>query len=255
MKFFAATLAVLLSIGPSSAQLPDSQVYRVTFDYHFVNVRGEVQRRERVQGRYARDQQKKTVTWTNITLATSRGMGEFGPAAPKALMEGFAYPLRTDARLMLTDAFYKGIPATAMHERNLVLDTRMFEMFGEDSLDRLKPDAPYQFDKDHQIDLAGAGTFKNRDLQLRLTGTAVRNGKECAIVDYVALFNPLELTLPGFRMVGRSHYWGQVWVSRADKQLEYATLYEDVLGEVRQHDGQPQPTNIFRSGTLERVAR
>ena len=31
---------------------------------------------------------------------------------------------------------------------------------------------------------------------------------------------------------GRSHYWGAIWVSLASRQIEYATLQEDVLGEM-----------------------
>ena len=31
----------------------------------------------------------------------------------------------------------------------------------------------------------------------------------------------------------RSDYWGQIWVSLATKQIEYATLYENVGGEMK----------------------
>ena len=34
-------------------------------------------------------------------------------------------------------------------------------------------------------------------------------------------------------LTGRSHYWGEIWVSLATKQIEYATLQEDVLGEMK----------------------
>jgi hypothetical protein len=30
-------------------------------------------------------------------------------------------------------------------------------------------------------------------------------------------------------MSGRSHYWGEIYVSLSDKQIEYANLTEDVL--------------------------
>ena len=33
-------------------------------------------------------------------------------------------------------------------------------------------------------------------------------------------------------MSGRSHYWGEVYVSLADKEIEYATLFEDVVTDV-----------------------
>jgi hypothetical protein len=33
-------------------------------------------------------------------------------------------------------------------------------------------------------------------------------------------------------MIGRSHYWGTIWVSLEDKQIEHAVLYEDVVMEM-----------------------
>ena len=56
-------------------------------------------------------------------------------------------------------------------------------------------------------------------------------------------------------LTGRSHYWGQIWVALATKQIEYATLYEDVLGEMTLGQGSPQLIDVFRSGVLEPVAQ
>jgi hypothetical protein len=59
----------------------------------------------------------------------------------------------------------------------------------------------------------------------------------------------------GFEMIGRSHYWGQIWVSLTTKQIEYATLYEDVLGEMKLGaQPAPQVVNVFRKGVFERAA-
>jgi len=32
---------------------------------------------------------------------------------------------------------------------------------------------------------------------------------------------------------GRSHVWGDVYVSLKDKQIEYAELYEDILMDIK----------------------
>ena len=51
---------------------------------------------------------------------------------------------------------------------------------------------------------------------------------------------------------GRSHYWGEIWVSLSTKQIEYATLYEDVLGEMKlAGQATPQVIDVFRSGVFE----
>jgi len=53
---------------------------------------------------------------------------------------------------------------------------------------------------------------------------------------------------------GRSHYWGDIWVSLEDKQIEYATLYEDVLLEFKLPGQQArQSMNPFRQATFEKV--
>ena len=66
--------------------------------------------------------------------------------------------------------------------------------------------------------------------------------------------NPLKIELEGIKMSGRSHYWGEVYVSLVDKEIEYATLSEDVIADVLLK-GQPQ--NILgytvRSITLSRI--
>ena len=55
-------------------------------------------------------------------------------------------------------------------------------------------------------------------------------------------------------LIGRSDYWGEIWVSVATKQIEYSTLNESVVGEMKL-PGQDtaQVLNIFRTGTFEPV--
>ncbi len=36
------------------------------------------------------------------------------------------------------------------------------------------------------------------------------------------------------KIKGRSHYWGEVYVSLSDKQIEYVNLTEDVLMEIKE---------------------
>jgi hypothetical protein len=53
---------------------------------------------------------------------------------------------------------------------------------------------------------------------------------------------------------GRSHYWGEIWLSLEDKQIEYATLYEDVLLEFKLPGQQSkQFVNPFRQATFEKT--
>jgi hypothetical protein len=56
------------------------------------------------------------------------------------------------------------------------------------------------------------------------------------------------------KMKGRTNYWGNIWVSQEDKQIEYATLYEDGLMEMV-FSGQSEEVlmNVFREITFQKV--
>ena len=52
---------------------------------------------------------------------------------------------------------------------------------------------------------------------------------------------------------GRSHYWGEIWVSLSSKQIEYATLQEDVLGEMKLAGQEaPRTISVFASASSSR---
>jgi hypothetical protein len=75
-----------------------------------------------------------------------------------------------------------------------------------------------------------------------------------AAINYRAFFNPLVIDNGGMNIKGRSDYWGQIWVSLATKQIQYATLYENVAGEMKlAGQDTPQLLNVFRIGTFEPV--
>ena len=127
----------------------------------------------------------------------------------------------------------------------------MFENFGRTPFSTFKLNEPQTVVSGEDVNLAGGGNFHNRNVQLVWSGISERNGEPCALIDYRAYFNPFEIASPGFKMTGRSNYWGQIWISEATREIEYATLYEDVLGEVAAGQNPPQVVNVFRSGTYE----
>jgi hypothetical protein len=167
-------------------------------------------------------------------------------------MEGFHY--RNDLGITMAPDFFKGFPPTAMMERNLVWDTGMIEMFGQNHFDHLKLNEPYHLISDQSTKIPGVGNFQNHDVVLEWIGRSQRNGQECALIRYQAFFNPLQIATGGMSLNGRSDYWGEIWVSLASRQIEYGTIYESVVGEMKL-PGQDAATNmnIFRSGTFEPV--
>jgi hypothetical protein len=89
---------------------------------------------------------------------------------------------------------------------------------------------------------------------LEWIGHSQRNGQECALIKYEAFFNPVQIATGGMTLTGRSDYWGEIWVSLETRQIEYSTINESVVGEMKL-PGQDttQVLNIFRTGALEPV--
>ncbi len=207
---------------PQGTVLKESspRTYRFTVDYNTANTKGEIVRRERITGEYTRGLPDGEVVWKNVTHADADGItAPFGAAQQSDFMEGFHY--RNDLSSTLKPEFFKAFPPTAVFERNLVWDV---------------------------------GTFHNRDVVLEWIGRSRRNGQDCAVIKYQAFFNPLEIANAGMTLKGRSDYWGEIWVSLATKQIEFGTLYENVMGEMKlAGQDTTQIINVFRSGTFEPV--
>lgn len=228
------------------------RTYRVTVDYTISGTQGDVLRRDRVSGLYTRGLPDGEKRWNDASVAQADGAdAPFGTPEKRDYMEGFHYgPM--NGHEMLKPGFFKNFPPMAFQERDLIWDTHMFESLGQGQFEHLKLNEPYRFASDQELDLGGAGKFRNRDLRVTWTGMSERNGEECAVIDYRAYFNPFSIETAAMKMTARSHYWGQIWVSLKTKQIEYATLYEDVLGEVKM-PGQDAPrlVNVFRTGIFE----
>jgi len=269
--FFTAIFLSLASasLGQTSAQsspvkawkLPQGtavvdngpRTYRFTLDYDTANTKGEVVFRQQVAGEYTRGLPGGEVMWKNVTVADAAGpAGSLSTPQKRTFMEGFHYPKSADT---MKPEFFKGFPDTAVVERNLVWDTHMIEMFGQNYFDQLKLNEPFSNMSSEKINMPNVGTFDLHEAVLEWIGFSQRNGQECALIQYEAFFNPLEIVNGGMTLKGRSDFWGEIWVSVATKQIEYATLREVVVGEMKLPDQDTtQVVNVFRSGTLEPVS-
>ena len=234
------------------------RTYRFVMDYTAGDIRGQVTHRQRVEALYTRGLPGGDAEWKSVTVAEA-----VGPSAPlgapqkSAFMEGLRYRKGPDTMSdMMKPEFFRNAPPTAVVERNLVWDEEAIEMFGQTQFEHLKLNEPYRLLSSQTVDMPGIGTFENRDVRLTWTGRSHRNGQDCAVIDYRAFFNPLSVANGGMTLTGRSHYWGQIWVALATRQVEYATLYEEVLGEMKlAGQDQPQIIDVFRSGVLEPLAQ
>jgi hypothetical protein len=227
------------------------RTYRFTVDYNAANVTGEVVHRQRVTGDYTRGLANGHVEWRNVGVAEADGASTPFPLPQKRdFLEGFSYPVGSPDTLK--PDFFKSFPPTAVLERNLIWDTSMMEGFAQSYFDRLKLNVPLHVLADQDINMPGVGTFHSRDMVLEWVGRSQRNGQDCALIDYRAFFNPLQIANGGVTIQGRSDFWGEIWVSLTTKQIEYATIYEEVSGQLKlPGQNTAQLLSVLRIGTLE----
>jgi hypothetical protein len=241
---------------PHGAAVKDAgpRSYHFSVIYYSANPTGEVIHRQQVTGDYTRGLPNGEVQWNNVADAQVDGATAPFPATPKLdFMEGFRY--RNDLGATMSADFFKSFPPSAIMERNLVWDTGMFEWFGQSFFDRLQLNQPLRILDNQDVNMPNIGTFHNQNVVIEWTGLSQRNGQQCALIDYRAFLNPLHLATGGMTLNGRSDYWGEIWVSLATKQIEYATINEEVIGELKL-PGQdaPQPLSVFRVGSFEPIA-
>jgi hypothetical protein len=229
------------------------RTYRFSVVYNTASSTGEIVRRQRVEGDYTRGLPQGQVEWNDVTVADANGAeGPFGSPQKQSFMDGFRYALGANS---FVPEFFKSFPPAAVMERNLVWDTEMFEMFGQKYLDKLRLNEPLHVIPDQSVNMPGVGTFQNHDVVLEWVGRSRRNGQDCALIDYRAFLNPLRVDSSGITLNGRSDYWGEIWVSLATRQIEYATLYEEVTGEMKlPNQSVPQPMSVFRIGSFQPVS-
>jgi hypothetical protein len=240
---------------PHETAVKDSgtRTYRFTVNYNTANTNGEVVYRQHVEGEYTRGLPNGEVAWKNVTVADAVGpTAAFEAAQKRDFMEGFRY--RNDLNSTLKPDFFKGFPPAAVVERNLVWDTGMIEMYGQNYFDHLKLNEAYHATSNEDVVMPDVGTFHSRDVVLEWVGRSQRNGQDCALIRYQSFFNPLEIASGGMTLKGRSDYWGEIWVSLATKQIEYSTLYEVVVGEMKlPGENATKVVNVLRIGAFEPV--
>ncbi len=234
-----------------------SRTYRYTCDFLIYDVRGNFQNKMKIQATHTRDLPDGLMRWDQASISFGTTLeGEFTPPMPQTYMDGFSYP-EVEIQEMLTSEFFADFPTTPFGflMKNSVLDAHVFDTFLLE-LDQLEPNVPHRSaTSDAEITLyEDQGVQHLKDLTLTWTGTSERNGRACRVIRYQSSLDSVVVNLPGLEMAGSTVFWGDIWVSSPERQIEYATLYEHSL------TGPPDPEasikdlqNTYRTLTFERV--
>ncbi len=171
------------------------------------------------------------VSWKNVCLAQINNIRQKqfdGTALPA--FNNFSY--KANNLDFLKADFYKNIPPDQQDlAKWLVSDAVQMQGLAAyvfDSLEFNKEFNP-KFLENYDIKFENWVTFSSRYQKLIWSGISKYNNKICAIVKFESYYNPVEMNNPEMTFKGRSLYWGEIWISLEDKQVEYATMVEDVI--------------------------
>ncbi len=136
----------------------------------------------------------------------------------------------------LKEDFYKNI---AVEQRDiakwLVSDAIQMQgvtLYFSDSL-KFNEEFYPEFLENYDVKFENWINFSSRYQKLIWTGITELNNELCAIVKFESLYNPVEVNNNEMKIKGRSLYYGELWISLEDKQLEYAIMLEDVVMKLR----------------------
>jgi hypothetical protein len=232
-------------VPPASAKPAAKTRYRLASVYHTFTDQGTpANQPQTVSGEFVFSSADCKVRWIE---ATSYSNGS--AVVPQDFMQGLTYT-RANRLSVFSVEFMKRFPEHSEKERNLVWDQVMFDSF-LDYVDKLKLNEPIKGPAG-TVQLGVGGKFDNSNIELIWAGITRRNNEDCLLIRYEGFMNRFEITTGNVVVKARSDYWGDMSVSVGTREIEAATLLEEVAGAV-QLGQQRVPLLIFRRAILEPI--
>lgn len=218
---------------PKELQLDNSTArsYDMVTDYYDFDLKCNFLRKRRIAG--ALTYERDSAQWKDVYFSESRRIDSGFPAGKKiGFLQNFKY--HPDAHILTPGFFEDNLPGADPLVMNLVWDAICFDAMAYSCWDSLKLNEEFRAkDMNFEFTIADIGTFENKDIKITWVGITQINNEICAILKYSVMNNPLDIDYENMQMSGRSHYWGEVYVSLSDKQIEYANLTEDIFTDVK----------------------
>jgi len=202
--------------------------YEMITDYRNYDFTGNFESIRRLKGDVVYE--GDTLHWNNVYASYSKNENEIPKGERLESLDGFKYVNGVE----LVDPQYlrNNLPKAEVPVLSMMWDVMMFEMVYP-YFEQLQLNKQFHAKEvNGPVPLAGEGSFENKDFNLEWIGITEKNGVTCAIIKYSAMNNPMKLKYGNTLMRGRSHYWGEIYVSLTTKHIEYAFLMEDVISDV-----------------------
>lgn len=216
--------------GPKSNTL---QKYRMTAIYTNRDLYGKFTGKTMVTGDYTRGLPGDSSMWNNVFISASNNFSDPFPAGKKQdYMENFRY-IPSD-KMMEASAF-KNFPKSVenVFARNLIWDMMSFDIFSWNYYDSLKLNIPYKIPNiKGEFSMAEIGNYSHNKIELTWKGITEFDGTLCALIDFSAIDNMLDLNMDMIKTKGTEQYWGTVLISLKNKDIEHADMYSGTIQEI-----------------------
>ena len=211
----------------------DPTRYRMTAIYTNRDLYGKFIDKKKISGEYTKGLENGFAAWNNVYIASSSDFSEpFSAGIKQEYIENFRYVPSSE---MLSKGSFKTFPPSpeSVFTKNLIWDMLMIENFARDYSDSLRLNKTYIIPEiSGEFAMEDIGNYSHTSIQICWTGVSVVNGKMCAVLEYRALDNKIELSMDQLKTRGTEQYWGTTWVAIEDKQIEYAEVYGGTIQEI-----------------------
>jgi hypothetical protein len=209
------------------------QKYRMTAVYTNRDLYGNFSGKQKITGDYTRGLENGYVAWNNVFISGSNNFSEPFPEGKRQdYMENMKY---IPSSKMLEQGAFTNFPKDpqSVFAKNLVWDMGMIEDFAWNYCDSLKLNKIYTIPGiSGEFQMADIGTYSHNSIQICWTGISIVNDKICAVLEYRALDNKIEMKMDQIKTKGTEQYWGTTWIALKDKQVERAEIYGGTIQEI-----------------------
>jgi hypothetical protein len=231
------------------------QKYRMIAVYTNMDKYGNFTDKTRVIGDYTRGYEGGYSQWNNVWVANAKKESDPFPQGKKQeFMENFRY---IPSSGMMNESDFKSFPTAIdnIFARNMIWDMLGLELFAWSYNDSLKITVPYTIpDIKGEFNMAEIGKYSHTSIQLCWTGISVMNGELCAVIEYRALNNKVEVAVGNIKTKGTEQYWGNTWMSLKTKQIEFGEIYSSTFQEIEVSGLKDKLlVKTIRELTLERI--
>jgi hypothetical protein len=222
-----------LSELPKVQMAKTVQKYRMTAIYTNRDLYGNFTGKTMVSGDYTRGLPGDSSMWNNVYISSSNNFSDPFPTGTKQeYMENFRY-IPSDK--MMEEKSFKSFPKSVenVFARNLIWDMMSADIFAWNYYDSLELNVPYIIpDIKGEFNMADIGNYSHNKIVLCWRGISEINGQLCALIEFNAIDNKLEITMDMIKTKGTEQYWGSILVSIKTKNIEHADMYSGTIQEI-----------------------